>query len=79
MAPLTSAATGPSATDELLIQVVLDVHHSPRTVQSNWARENAQEVAAAASMGFITTVHQGAFGRSWRATAAGLELAERAQ
>jgi hypothetical protein len=62
-----------------LLQVVLDAHHAPRSVQSNWARENAQLVAAAASLGFITTIHQAAFGRSWRVTTAGLELVERAQ
>lgn len=79
MGPSTSAATGPSATDPRLVLLIEEAHHSPRSVQSDWARTNAQLVAAAASLGLITTAHQGAFGRHWRATAAGLELVENYQ
>ena len=48
-------------------------------VQSNYARRNAQEVAALASMGFITTKvfrdkTTPVFGRMWRVTLEGLKL-----
>lgn len=47
-------------------------------VQSNYARANAQEVGALASMGFITTkVVRGnnpVFGRMWRVTLDGMKL-----
>jgi hypothetical protein len=64
--------------DPAIEAVVHDAYEAPRSVQSDWARKNAQEVAAAASLGLITTVHRSAFGRLWRPTAAGLVLVERA-
>lgn len=44
------------------------------TTQSNFARENAVEVAALASLGWITTSEDGngIFGNVWRITLAGL-------
>lgn len=48
------------------------------SVQSNYARKYAQEVAALASLGMITTqVVRGqtpVFGRIWRVTKAGMEF-----
>jgi hypothetical protein len=47
-------------------------------VQSNYARKHAQEVAALASLGMITTkVVRGnspIFGRMWRVTLSGMKL-----
>jgi hypothetical protein len=47
-------------------------------VQSNYARHHAQEVAALASMGMLTTkVVRGTspvFGRMWRVTLTGMKL-----
>jgi hypothetical protein len=42
------------------------------TVQSNLARYKGQQIAAAASMGLLTTEEpDGSFGRTWRPSAAG--------
>ncbi len=43
-------------------------------VASNFAREHAQAVAAAASMGFITTAEGEGYGRTWRATGKGIDV-----
>lgn len=44
-------------------------------IQSDYSREFAQEVAALASLGYISTVEApGVFGRSWRCTGIGLEV-----
>lgn len=45
-------------------------------IQSDWARINGTAVAAAASLGFITTEARTGFGRVWRPTASGLVFAE---
>lgn len=58
-----------------LTNVLLELYLHPSTVQSNFARENAQEVAALASLGMISTSEgRRAFGRTWRVTADGYEL-----
>ena len=45
------------------------------TVQSNFSRDHCQEVAALASMGYITTQESpGLWGRTWRITKSGLEI-----
>lgn len=42
--------------------------------RSDYARQNAESVAAAAVLGFITTeMPGGGFGRTWRATAFGVD------
>lgn len=44
-------------------------------IQSDYSREFAQEVAALASLGYISTVEApGIFGRSWRCTGLGLDV-----
>lgn len=61
-----------------LNHVLLRCYTHEVAVQSNYARKNAQEVAALASMNMITTkVVRGAypvFGRTWRVTVNGLRL-----
>lgn len=42
-------------------------------VSSNFARERAQEVAAAASLGLISTAEGDSFGRTWRCTSKGVD------
>ena len=43
------------------------------SLQSNFARENAQIVGALASMGYLSTKEEAdTFGNTWRATFAGL-------
>ena len=43
------------------------------SLQSNFARENAQSVGALASMGYLSTKEEaGTFGNTWRPTFAGL-------
>lgn len=43
------------------------------SLQSNFARENAQIVGALASMGYLSTKEEaGTFGNTWRPTFAGL-------
>jgi hypothetical protein len=58
-----------------LIDVLLRIYLYPSKVSSNFSREQAQEIAALASLGMITT-REGRqdFGRSWRITADGYEL-----
>lgn len=56
-----------------LIEILQEVYVSPRTVQCDFIRINAAYVAAAASIGFITTkTPDGEFSRKWRITEAGL-------
>lgn len=46
----------------------------PFKLQSDFARDNAQEVAALASMGFISTYEAPKqFGNKWRVTGIGLD------
>lgn len=56
---------------------MLDVLHrayiAPFSLQSNFARENAQTVAALASMGLISTkISENSFGTLWRCTFEGV-------
>lgn len=57
-----------------LNDVVLESYISGITVQSNTARVKAPVVAAAASLGFITTQVGAEFGRVWRPTQVGLKF-----
>lgn len=71
---------GSTRSDEIgrgLTDVVEQVHAYPRSLQSNWARENDDLVAAAASLGYITNItHDGYISRSWRVTSMGLRYIE---
>lgn len=59
-------------------EVLFKCYTSGFAVQSNYARAHAQEVAALASLGMITTkVVRGnspVFGRMWRITLSGMKL-----
>lgn len=57
-----------------LYEVVLEAYLGGFSVQSNFARENAQEVAAASSIGFISTLEApDMYGRTWYITGPGLQ------
>lgn len=60
--------------DDLLADVLLYAFITPFKVQSDFARQYAQEVACLASLGFIST-QEGPqeFGRKWRITGIGLD------
>ncbi|QDB71008.1 hypothetical protein bb8_p33 [Bordetella phage vB_BbrP_BB8] len=60
--------------DDLLAEVLLAAFLSPFKLQSDFAREYAQEVAALACMGFIST-QEGPqeYGRKWRITGLGID------
>lgn len=45
-------------------------------IQSDWARLNGQAVAAAASLGLITSFDGHHFSRAWRVTAEGMQFME---
>jgi Na+/glutamate symporter len=59
----------------MLAELLREAWTSPFYVKGNYARQNALEVAAAASMGLITTeVSTGSFGGQWLITREGLEV-----
>jgi len=60
--------------EDLLAEVLLTAFLSPFKLQSDFARESAQEVAALACMGLIST-QEGPqqYGRKWRITGTGLD------
>lgn len=60
---------------EELHWVIVKAYTHGIAIQSNFAREHAAQVAAAASLGLITTSLMGDFGRTWRVTELGLRLA----
>ena len=54
--------------------VLIKAYHGGFRVQSNFARSHATEVAACASLGFITTkTKSSTFGTTWYITKQGLE------
>jgi Na+/glutamate symporter len=61
------------------MHVLNEAHHAGIAVQSNMARNMAAEVAAAATLGLISTALQGGYCRRWRLTARGLTYLEREQ
>lgn len=68
-----------SVTDDLkerLHFLVVEAYVRGITVQSNTARQKASEVAAAASMGLVTTELLGACTRTWRPTVKGLAFVQ---
>lgn len=75
MVPTPSANRGLTLTEfDRDVRTVIDtVWADVVFVSSNYARKHAELIAAAASLGYITTqVHAGGFGRQWRVTRAGL-------
>jgi hypothetical protein len=55
-------------------RVLHEAYLRPFKVQSDFAREFAQEVGALSSMGYITTAEApGFYGRTWRCTGYGME------
>lgn len=69
--------TKASSLDVGLSNVVLEAHKSAFSVQSDFARKEAELVAMAASLGLITTrVHRNIFSRHWRVTVKGLMFLE---
>lgn len=73
-------ALGQTLIDDVA-HVLLRCHDAPPSVQSDFARSNASEVAMAASLGLITTkLHDPhlftQFGREWRLTSRGLRTLE---
>lgn len=64
--------------DDLLKEVLIEAYLSPFKLQSDFAREFAQEVACLASQGFISTLEgPGMYGRKWRITGIGLDMLRR--
>lgn len=62
-----------SSIDKRLFIVVLEAYKRSFSVQSDYARAEAELVAMAASLGLISTkVHNNIYSRDWRPTARGL-------
>lgn len=62
-----------STIDKRLFTVVLEAYKRSFSVQSDYARAEAELVAMAASLGLISTkVHNNVYSRDWRPTARGL-------
>ncbi len=60
--------------DSLPTGVLLWIYQHPYKLQSDFAREWAQQVAALASMGYISTLEEpGVYGNKWRITGIGLD------
>jgi hypothetical protein len=56
-----------------MIEILKQAHEAPFKTKSNFARENADLIAMAASDGFITTrVATGLYSRKWMITPLGL-------
>jgi hypothetical protein len=59
----------------MIEEVLMKAWTDPPFVKGNFARQHAHEVAAAASLGLITTeVTQGTFGVQWLITREGLAV-----
>jgi len=60
--------------DTLLPFVLQKAYLQPFKLQSDFAREYAQEVAALACMGYLTTLESPTeYGRKWRVTGIGID------
>lgn len=57
-----------------LIDSLLRIYEKPKTLQSDFCRENSHWVGRLASLGFITTALDGFFGNHWRVTLTGLRF-----
>ena len=61
--------------NDKLYEVLQEAYINQFTVQSTYARENAQEVASAASLGLISSIEAPmVYGRHWRITGVGLQF-----
>lgn len=72
---------GQTLTDlgEEVREVLHEIWRRPIAIGSDYARHRSTVVAAAASLGLITThIEGGEFGRQWRVTADGLRFLESA-
>ena len=62
---------------ENIVTVVIEAHTRGISIQSNFARDCAEYVAMAASMGLISTrIFGNVYGRLWLPTVEGLKLLE---
>ena len=59
---------------DTLIDVLSAIYEKPRSLQSNYVRSYAQDVARLASLGLITTAVKGGYGSLWRCTYKGLRV-----
>jgi hypothetical protein len=67
-----------STIDKHLLETVLEAYKRSYSVQSDYARANAEYVAMAASIGYISTkVYGNVFSRDWRPTVKGLTWLEK--
>lgn len=58
-----------------LTKVLLEIYLKPTAVQSNFSRTYAQQIAALASLGLVSTrTSRQEFGRQWRVTSDGYDL-----
>ena len=58
-----------------LIKVLHAIYLRPTAVQANFSRKYAQQIAALASLGMLSTrTARREFGRQWRVTSEGYEL-----
>lgn len=72
-----SAKTGPKRIDDRLKLVLFEAWKSGFTTKSDFARDNADIVAMAASLNFITTrITTDLFGKTWSVTPKGLVALE---
>lgn len=62
-----------------LIDTLAAIYDSPKSIQSDFFRANAQEVARLASLGLITTALKGSYGTVWRPTFKGLRVLEQGE
>lgn len=77
---LKAQSSSTEALTKRLELVIQQAYTKPFSLQSDFARSHAFFVAAAASMGLITTrtaPKQGLFGHLWRATKQGLSFLEK--
>lgn len=66
-----------NTTDKKLSQVLLEAYRRGFTVQSDFARTNADYLAMAASLGLVSTrVYGNVYSREWRVTVKGLTWLE---
>ncbi len=80
MATSKSEPIGLSATDlQMLLRVLRRAWESPFTTRSDFARTESETVAMAACLRLLTVKHHNTlneWGKTWRITAAGLQLLE---
>lgn len=63
-----------ATTGKTLTSILARARNAPFRTKSDFARENANLIAMAASDGFITTrIATGLYGRDWLITAAGIQ------